>query len=87
MLRTVGAFEKHALSGIAFIDFDFSPSMMRSSPIMIVPSDNPVAVSVTDVMRNESSFTPSTFTVMSSRRSLRLCVGMRSTVRLWTTAL
>lgn len=25
MLRTVGAFEKHALSGIAFIDFDFFP--------------------------------------------------------------
>ena len=57
---------------------------MMSSPIVIVPSLSPVALSVIADIRTEEELVPMTFTDIASSVFLRSAVGTRSTVLLCT---
>ena len=56
--------------------------MMMSSPIVIVPSFKPVALSVIADIRAAADVVPITFTDIASNVLRKSAVGTRSTVRL-----
>ena len=58
--------------------------MMMSSPMVIVPSLSPVALSVIADIRAAADVVPMTFTDIASNVFRRSAVGTRSTVRLCT---
>jgi len=80
---SVRSAKEYALRTVFFIDFEFSPSIKMSAPMVSVPSVRPVAVSVTAAIFAVVSFTPSTLTEISSKAFRMSAVGTISTVRRW----